>query len=305
MYTLKQLELFIDLGRTEKIIETARRFELSQSAVSMAIKELERLLDGPLFERIGKKLVLNGRGAVLMRTATEHVEALQALYEQMLSDALRGELRLAASVTIAEYFIPSYISSYIRHNPLVKVGLKSANTADVISKVVSGEVDVGFIEGGGSLEEIDSTVLTKDELVVVTSDSAFIATEPVFIDQLAHRPWILREKGSGTRSVFLSAIAPIDQELAIVLELENVESIKHFLFCDTVYISVLPRISVKRELADGLLYEIPIRAHRFEREFRMISRTQQTPLPLQQHFQDYLLEAIAAAETSLSTLPLK
>ena len=292
MYTLKQLELFLDLGKSEKIIETAKRFELSQSAVSMAIKELERLLDGPLFERIGKRLVLNGRGAMLMRSAAVHVDALQALYEQMRTDSLRGELRLAASVTIAEYLIPPLLSDYMERNEHVSISLKSANTADVIQKVTSGEVDIGFIEGEGSLEEIDSRILMKDELVVVSGDRTLAEQGPLFIDFLAARPWIMREKGSGTRAVFLKAIAPVDQELNMVMELEHIESIKNFLMHKPEYISVLPRISVRRELEEERLFEIAIRAHRFERDFTMICRSQQTPLPLQAHFQDYLLSSI-------------
>jgi len=292
MYTLKQLELFLDLGKSERIIDTAKKFGLSQSAVSMAIKELERLLDGPLFERIGKRLVLNGRGAMLMRSAAVHVDALQALYEQMRTDSLRGELRLAASVTIAEYFIPTLLSDFMEKNVQVSISLKSANTAEVIQKVTSGEVDIGFIEGEGALEEIESRVLMKDELVIVSSDKSLADAGPWFIDQLAARPWILREKGSGTRAVFLKAIAPVDQELNTAMELEHIESIKNFLLCKRDYVSVLPRISVRRELEEGRLFEVPVRAHRFERDFTMICRSQQTQLPLQAHFQDYLLSSL-------------
>ncbi|MHC3994143.1 LysR family transcriptional regulator [Thiomicrolovo sp. ZZH C-3] len=292
MYTLKQLELFLDLGRSEKIIDTAKKFGLSQSAVSMAIKELERLLDGPLFERIGKRLVLNGRGAMLMRSAQPHVDALHALYDQMRSDSLRGELRLAASVTIAEYFIPTLVCNYMEQNEHVTISLKSANTADVIRKVTSGEVDIGFIEGEGILEEVESRVLMRDELVVLTSDRTLAERGPWFIDQLASRPWIMREKGSGTRAVFLNAISPVDQELNMVMELEHIESIKNFLLAKPDYLSVLPRISVRRELEEGHLFEIAIKAHHFERDFTMISRSQQTLLPLQTHFQEYLLSSI-------------
>jgi len=292
MYTLKQLELFLDLGKSERIIDTAKKFGLSQSAVSMAIKELERLLDGPLFERIGKRLVLNGRGALLMRSSSMHVDALQALYEQMRSDSLRGELRLAASVTIAEYLIPSLLSEYLDQNKHVSISLKSANTSEVIQKVTSGEVDIGFIEGEGILEEIESRVLMKDELVVVSADESLAKDGPWFIDLLASRPWIMREKGSGTRAVFLKTIAPVDQELNMVMELEHIESIKNFLMCKPEYLSVLPRISVRRELEEGRLFDVPIRAHRFERDFTMICRSQQTQLPLQAHFQEYLLSSI-------------
>ena len=292
MYTLKQLELFMDLGESEKIIETARRFELSQSAVSMSIKELERLLGEPLFERIGKRLVLNSRGALLMREARPHVEALRRLYAQMSSDTLQGELRIAASVTIAEYLMPTIISDYMNLNHDVSVMLSSANTHDVMQKVRSGEVDIGFIEGACDDADFVCETLMKDELVVVTSDASLLEGAPWFIDQLAERNWILREKGSGTCSVFLDAIAPVDRELNIWMELEHTEAIKNFLLCRSEYISALPRISVARELDEGRLFEIPIRAHEFERDFIMISRSEQMASKLLTHFHDYLLSSI-------------
>lgn len=292
MFTLKQLELFLDLGQGEKIIETARRFDLSQSAVSMAIKELERLLGEPLFERIGKRLVLNARGVLLMREAAPHVEALKRIYTQMNADTLAGELRIAASVTIAEYLMPTLISDYMDLNRDITVLLSSANTHDVMQKVKSGEADIGFIEGACEDDEFVCETLKKDELVVVTSDRALAEAGPWFIDQLASRHWILREKGSGTRSVFLDAIAPIDRELNIWLELEHTEAIKNFLLCRPEYISALPRICVARELEEALLFEVPIRAHTFHRDFIMITRSKQSVSRLLDHFRNYLLSSI-------------
>ncbi len=292
MYTLKQLELFIDLAQSEKIIETARRFGLSQSAVSMAIKELERLLKEPLYERIGKRLVLNSRGALLMREVKPHVDALKRIYTQMSSDSLQGELRLAASVTIAEYLMPTLISEYMNVNEEVSVSLASANTHDVNEMVRSGEVDLGFIEGVCDEDGFVCETLMRDELVVVTSDRRLRDEGPWFIDQLADRKWILREKGSGTRSVFLSAIAPVDRELNVWMELEQTESIKNFLLCRSECISALPRICVRRELEEGRLFEVSIRAHEFERDFIMISRTKQFDSRLLAHFREYLLNSI-------------
>lgn len=295
MYTLKQLQLFLDLGKCEKIIETAKRFEMSQSAVSMAIKELERLVGEALFERIGKRLVLNDRGALLMREAAPHVEALQDLFTRFGSDALHGELRMAASVTIAEYLMPRIINGYLMKNPPISIALHSANTFDVMQRVREGEVDLGFIEGACTGEGLVCEMLMHDELVVVSSDRSLAEGEPRFIDALADRPWILREKGSGTRSVFLDAIAPVDKELNIWMELERTEAIKHFLYARPEFLSALPRISVERDIADERLFEVPIRAHRFERDFSMITRPKQTPSRLLEHFHAYLIEAIKGA----------
>lgn len=292
MFTLKQLELFLHLGHSEKIIETARHFELSQSAVSMAIKELERLLGEPLFERIGKRLVLNARGSMLMREAAPHVEALEHLYVMMNEECLGGELRIAASVTIAEYLLPRIVSDYRELNPNVAVMLQSANSTEVLKKIKSGEADIGFVEGTCEDGDVECRRLMHDELIVVSSDPLLAKQGPWYIDQLAKRNWILREKGSGTLSVFLDAIAPVDRELNVWMQLERIEAIKNFLLLRKEYISVLPRISVERELDEKQLYEVSIRGHVFERDFMMVARKKQSDTRLPHHFRDYLLSSV-------------
>jgi len=291
MFTLKQLELFLHLGRSEKIIETARHFDLSQSAVSMAIKELERLLGEPLFERIGKRLVLNARGSLLMREAAPHVEALQHLYIMMNEECLGGELRIAASVTIAEYLLPRVVSDYRELNPNVTILLQSVNSTEVLKRIKNGDADIGFIEGSCDDPEVNCRRLMHDELIVVSSDGLLAKQGPWYIDQLARRNWILREKGSGTLSVFLDAIAPVDRELNVWMQLERIEAIKNFLLLRKEYISVLPRISVERELDEKLLFEVAVRGHVFERDFMMISRKKQSDTRLLLHFQEYLLSS--------------
>jgi DNA-binding transcriptional LysR family regulator len=293
MYTLKQLELFIALARSERLIEVAKAFDISQSAISMAIRELERGLGEPLFERIGKRLVLNDRGILLLRECEPHVRGLKLIYEEFTSQKLHGELRLAASVTIADYLMPSLVSGYLQAYEGVGISLRSENSTEVLSLVKNGETDLGFIEVECNDKEIHRTTIMKDELVVVCKDAALASKGPYYIDQLAQKKWILREKGSGTRSVFLDAISPVDKELSIFMELEHTEAIKNFLLAGDDFISCLPRVSVERELKEKKLFEIGIRAVAFEREFIMISRRERSESTLLKHFKAYAMQTYA------------
>ena len=292
MYSFKQLELFISLARTERVVETAREFEMSQSAVSMSIRELEKVLSEQLFDRIGKKLILNDRGHLLLERCESHIEGLKDIFADFNASQLIGELRITASVTIADYLMPYLLNDYLNAQDGLRVKLKSANTSDVIKQVKKGECDLGFIEGDCHDDAIECTVLMQDELVVVSRDADLHRQETPFIDQLIHKKWIMREEGSGTRAVFLNAIAPLDKEINIFMEFENTEAIKNFLLSDDAYMSTLPRICVANELKEGKLFEVKVKNMAFERDFILIKRKDRTESVLMKHFKDFVMQRL-------------
>ncbi len=289
MYSFKQLELFISLARTERVVETAKEYEMSQSAVSMSIKELEKELNEQLFDRIGKKLILNDRGHLLLERCKVHVEGLKEVYANFNASQLMGELRITASVTIADYLMPYLLNDYLGSYSGINVKLKSANTSDVIRQVKNGECDLGFIEGACIDAAIECHVLMQDELVVVSRDKTLNTQGAVFIDQLLSKKWVLREEGSGTRSVFLNAIAPLDKELNIFMEFENTEAIKNFLLSDDAYVSTLPRICVANELKEGKLFVVDVKNMAFERDFSLVQRRERSESALMKHFKDFVM----------------
>jgi len=290
MYSFKQLELFISLARTERVVETAREYEMSQSAVSMSIRELEKQLKDQLFDRIGKKLILNDRGHLLLSGCKPHLEELKNIYANFNASQLMGELRIAASVTIADYMMPTLLNSYLQTFEGLHVRLESANTADVIKRVKNGESDLGFIEGDSSDNAIECHVLMKDELVIVSRSREYKNRDSIYIDKLLDKRWILREEGSATRSVFLNTIAPLDKELNIFMEFGSIEAIKNFLLKDDTYLSVLPRICVVNELKEEKLFEINIKNFSFQRDFILIKRKDRTESALLKHFKEFVLE---------------
>jgi DNA-binding transcriptional LysR family regulator len=201
-----------------------------------------------------------------------------------------GELRITASVTIADYLMPDLLNEYLGAYEGLHIKLKSANTSDVIQEVKNGECDLGFIEGECYDSAIERNVLMKDELVVVSRDSGFEDEKPFFIDQLLSRKWVLREEGSATRSVFLNAIAPLDKELNIFMEFGSIEAIKNFILKDDSYLAVLPKICLVNELKEKKLFEVKIKNITFQRDFMLIKRMDRPESALLKHFKDFVLE---------------
>ena len=270
MFTLKQLEVFMSLAQKQKVIDVATEFNMSQSAISMSIKELEKIVGENLFERIGKRLTLNERGVLFLEQISTHIDALEKVYANFSSQKIEGSLRICASVTISNYLLPGYIDEYSRIHQNVKFSLKSANTNDVIRMIKEGIYDIGFIEDKCNDEALICKKIATDELVVVTSNKELAAAESHYIDALSNMQWIMREVGSGTRAVFLDAITP--EEINIYMEFDHTETIKKFLKLSPNYISCLPKISVEKELREGSLFELPIRGYRFDRDFILIMR---------------------------------
>lgn len=290
MFTLRQLQIFESLSQCEKVIDVANALDISQSAVSMSIKELERILDEPLFERIGKKLTLNERGILFLQQISRPMQELENIYKDFATDKLQGELRIGASVTIADYLMPKLLAGYRIKNEKVELRLRSANTEGIVAMVKEGICDIGLIEGACHDELLSIQTIMQDELVVVSNDKSFANTEH-FIDVLASQRWIMREKGSGTRSAFLNQIAPIDKEINIFMELEHTEGIKNFLKMDQPYIACLPRISIEDDLKEKKLYALKIKGHTFYRDFVLITRKGKVLSALIADFKAYILQS--------------
>ncbi len=191
--------------------------------------------------------------------------------------------------------MPQLMTSYMNKRPEVTINLKMANTQDIVSLAENGDIDLGFIEGSTQSSSVSQQVVAPDELIVVSSDEE-LARE-YFIDKLISKKWVLREKGSGTRSVFLNQIKPVDKELNIVLELEQSETIKNFLLLDKNYISCLPKISVLQELEEKKLFHVPIKNHVFMRDFSLIFNKKRTPTLLMEDFKKHMSEFLQNLET--------
>lgn len=288
MFSIRQIELFISVSQSQTLIEVANRFKMSQSAISMSLKELESNLNEQLFERVGKKLVLNERGRLFLKEVQPLFIELKDLHHKFTQNHFHGDIKIGASLTTAHYVLPPLLTSYMKKRQNVSCSLKMANTQEIAKLVENSEIDLALIEGSIHSSTVAKEVVSEDELIVVSSDPDLQGT--YYIDELANKKWILREKGSGTRSVFLEQIQPIDKELNIVLELEHTEAIKSFLLLDKEYISCLPRISVIKEIEEEKLFYIDIKNQKFIRNFSLIFNKKRTPTILMEDFKEFIIE---------------
>ena len=267
---LRQLEVFVATARAGSTHGAARRVARSQSAASASLAELEASLESPLFDRVGRRLVLNENGRALLPGAIALLDQATELQGLFATERL-APLRVAASLTIGEYLLPGYIARWKLECPSSLVQLMIGNTSKVIQSVVDMDVDVGFIEGPQTHADLKVQRWLEDELVIVATPSHPLAARRATHRQLADATWILREPASGTRQAadawLLEHLGPLHVEF----ELGSTEAIKR-LAAAGVGLACVSRHAVTTELAQGTLVELRTRLPRSRRRLAIAVR---------------------------------
>ena len=269
--TLRQLEVFTEVHKCGSTTQASSALSLSQSAVSAALSDLETQLSVRLFDRVGKRLVVNEHGRLLYPKAMALLEQAGEIEHLFQSEA--GALRIAASSTIGNYILPKMIAGYRRDFPAVPLELNVGNSRDVINAVADFRVDLGLIEGPCHMPDLLTQTWQQDELVVFAAPDHPLLQAPVTLDALAQAPWILREAGSGTREVVEHILLSHLSHFDLVMELGNSEAIKHAVRYG-IGISCLSRRVIEEQLQTGVLVEVPVPLPRLNRALYLIHHRQ-------------------------------
>ncbi|WP_137046726.1 LysR family transcriptional regulator [Pseudolabrys sp. FHR47] len=261
--TLEQLRIFVAVAEREHVTQAARALNLTQSAVSAAVSALEARYGVRLFDRVGRRIELTESGRLFLAEARA-VLARAAAAENVLADLAglkRGSLSLAASQTVASYWMPPLMARYREKYPGIALNLTVGNTETVAAMVRDGAVDLGFVEG-----EIDEPALTAipvadDQLIVVTRADRALEhrqpkrRQPLRATDLKEMRWVFRERGSATRSIFEDALTALGLDpatLDVVLELPSNEAVRAAVE-HGAGAAALSKLAVNDALASGAL----------------------------------------------------
>ena len=203
--TLDQLRIFLVVADLQHITNAAGILNRSQAAVSAAISTLEKRHDVRLFNRIGRDIELTPDGRRFVAIAREVVEAADraAAVLSGFSGTPAGPLRIAASQTVASYWLPPLIAGFQKTYPDVRPSLLTTNTERATERVVSGRADVGIVEGRVRNDALEITEVASDRLAVIVAPThPWADGRPVSLGDIETGPWVMREQGSGTRAAF-------------------------------------------------------------------------------------------------------
>ncbi|MCT4702486.1 LysR family transcriptional regulator [Enterobacteriaceae bacterium H20N1] len=269
--TLRQLEVFAEVLKSGSTTQASQMLALSQSAVSAALADLEGQLGVQLFDRVGKRLVINEHGRLLYPRVVGLLEQAGEIEQLFRED--NGAIRVYASSTIGNYILPAMIARYRRDFPSLPLEMSVGNSQDVINAVADFRVDIGLIEGPSHMTELVTEPWLEDELVVFAAPSAPLLSKPVTLESLAAQQWILREKGSGTREIVDYLLLSHLPQFHLGMELGNSEAIKHAVR-HGLGISCLSRRVIEEQLETGSLVEVAVPLPRLVRTLYRIHHRQ-------------------------------
>ncbi len=288
---LRQLEVFVATARGGSTRAAAERVARSQSAASTALAELETALGATLFDRVGRRLVLNENGrALLPRAASMLGEAAEV--EHLFSGEHLTPLQVAASLTIGECILPDLVGQWKQRHPKSPVRLAIANTSDVIAAVAGFDVDVGFIEGPQTHPDLVVMPWLKDEMVIVAAPGHPLAGRVATPKLLRDAEWALRERGSGTREAADRWLVEHLGQLNVAFELGSPETIKRLVVTGAT-LGFLSRHAVAHALAQGTLVELKTRLPAAVRRLAIVLHRDKR---LGAGAQDFVHHCVAAAK---------
>lgn len=257
---IRYLRTFCSVGRTRSFTETARRFGITQSAVSLQLQKLEREFGARLLDRSRHPVSLTPAGEALMVEGEAILHRYEAALEAVhrASGEIAGRLRLVASTIPAEYLLPAILAGFCRLYPAVVPEVNVSDSAGVYEALSEGMVAFGFTGARRDDLGLVHEPLAEDEVVLVSAPgSAPMITE---LAGLAALPLVVREEGSGTLLTVRSKLRAAGFDLSDVRPAMRLGSTQAVLTAVRAGAGAgfVSRLAAASSLSNGTLQEIRI-----------------------------------------------
>ncbi len=195
-----RLKVFRTVAEQASFRKASERLNLSQPAVSQQVHALEEELGVTLFDRSGNRVRLTPAGTVLLKYARRGAqlarEAVEALAK--IEGEPRGELRLGASTTVAQYILPRILGAFQKQYPQVALSVTSGNTEHIVEVLLRGGIEMGIIEGPASSRELRKRRFLEDRMVlIVPKGHPWAAMREIPLEALKEVPLLMREPRLG------------------------------------------------------------------------------------------------------------
>jgi DNA-binding transcriptional LysR family regulator len=295
MIEIRQLQVFLSVYKNRSFSKAAQEVYLTQPTVSGRIKVLEDFLGVRLFDRSGKDVVPTKAGEVLYPYARQILRLnLQAEREIVVFlGQEKGSLDIGGSNIPGQYILPSMIGRFKAERPNIKVILNISDAAAIIAAVANSELELGMVGAVVQEKNLRFEPCFYDDMVLILPLVHRLADrEYVTIKDLTSEPFVLREKGSGTRLATERALQAAGSlqlnDFQVVAEMGSTEAIRQAVKAG-LGCSIVSRLAVKDDLDQGLLKAAVIKGVDLSRQFYLIRHNQRTLSPLAEAFRNFLL----------------
>jgi LysR family transcriptional regulator, low CO2-responsive transcriptional regulator len=288
--TLRQLRIFEAAARHLHFGRAAAELNLSQPAVSVQLKQLERDIGLPLFEQMGRRMHLTGAGNELVGHARAVLARLREADEALdgLKGTGAGEIHIA-STTTAEYFVPRLLAEFRRNHSRLKVRLTVNNREHVVRDLTDNTVDLVVM--GQAPPGLDTVAIrfARNPLGIISSTDHPLAKKRIIqLAQLGGDSFLIRERGSGTRDAMERTFSAQKFRPAETVEIGSNETIKQAVMAG-MGVSFLSLHTIGLELTSRRLAILPVSGMPVMRDWYVIHRERKRLSPTAAAFKDYLV----------------
>jgi DNA-binding transcriptional LysR family regulator len=270
----RQLAAFCAVVDRRSFSQAAERLGVTQPAVSLQVRALEKRLGTQLLDRSGRRVEPTEAGWRLYRGA----QKLLALEEQIESDVastvegeLRGTLVLGASTGPAAIVVPLLLGEFQRQNPGVHVSLTVSDTHTVVERVASRELELGIVGASRRYRGVRFEPFFSDEVILACPPGHRFAGRTIPLDDLREEPLILMQEGAGVRQIVEDALRRRGirlRDLDVRLELGLQESVRRAVQAG-YGVTFISRTAVESELEAGTLTEARVQGLEATREISL------------------------------------
>jgi len=289
--TLKQLRALTAVVRQGTFSAAAEALSVTPPAVTVQMKALEELAGLPLVERTREGLRPTDAGRVLLETASRIEAALEECGEAL--DALHGVVGGRVSVGVistAKYFAPRALAVFSRGHPNIEMRLSVGNRGETVAALRDFQLD--FAVMGRPPEEFkvsNQEIGAHPHIVIAPPDHPMVSRRRIALAKLADETFLLREEGSGTRTLMQRIFAKQDLSPNLGMEIGSNETIKQAVIAG-LGIALISAHTVAAELGDGRLAKLDIVGLPVVRKWYVVRRREKTLLPAAQALWDFLVE---------------
>jgi DNA-binding transcriptional LysR family regulator len=288
----RHLAAFCAVVDRRSFSQAAERLGVTQPAVSLQVRALEKRLGTQLLDRSGRRVEPTEAGWRLYRGA----QRLLALEEQIESDVaataggeLQGDLLLGASTGPAAIVVPLLLCEFQLENPAVHVSLTVSDTHTVVERVASRELELGIVGASRRHRGVRFEPFFSDEVILVCPPGHPFAGRSVTLDELREEPLILMQEGAGVRQIVEDALRKQGvrlRDLDVRLELGLQESVRRAV--EAGYgVTFISRTAVESNLETGTLAEARVQGLEATREISLASSAGRPRTRVAQEFVDF------------------
>jgi DNA-binding transcriptional LysR family regulator len=293
----RQLAAFCAVVERKSFSQAAERLGVTQPAVSLQVRALEKRLDVQLLDRSGRRVEPTEAGWQLYRGAQRMLQLEEQLLDQLAAEgdgAIGGELSIGASTGPAAIVVPLLLGEFQRANPAVRVALQVHDTQTVVQLVADRELELGIVGAARRHRAVQFEPFMRDEVILACPPGHRFAGKTIALDELRGEPLIVMQEGAGVRLVVEDELRRLGTKLRdfdVRLELGLQESVRSAVQAG-YGISFISRAAVERELAAGTLAEARVAGMDASREISLARGTGRVPTRAAQAFVAFARERL-------------